>query len=107
MSIGWHFARREKGTPGGVPTLDEPRGYNFEVDHEYFQQVASPALAARFPQFERTRGKRTMSALYGQNAFDATQIIVSWPGKPDNLYLIAGFSRKGLLFMPATGGYRD
>lgn len=30
------FRPEGKGYSGGVPTLDEPRGYNFEVDHDYF-----------------------------------------------------------------------
>jgi hypothetical protein len=38
------FRPEGKGYSGGVPTLDEPRGYNFDIDHEYFQQVVWPAL---------------------------------------------------------------
>src|SRR5262249_40985712 len=52
------FCPEGKGYSGGVPNLDE--GYNFEVDHDYFQQVVWPALAARFPQFERSKEKNTM-----------------------------------------------
>src|SRR5258708_20324222 len=69
------FRPEGKGYSGGVPTLDEPRGYNFEIDHEYFQQVVWPALAARFPQFERTKEKNTMTGLYAQNEFNPTPII--------------------------------
>jgi FAD-dependent oxidoreductase domain-containing protein 1 len=78
------FRPEGKGYSGGVPNLDEPRGYNFDVDHDYFQQVVWPALAARFPQFERTKEKNTMSGLYDQNEFDATPIVGPWTGKLDN-----------------------
>jgi glycine/D-amino acid oxidase-like deaminating enzyme len=97
------FRPEGKGYSGGVPNLDEPRGYNFEIDHEYFQQVVWPALAARFPQFERTKEKNTMSGLYDQNEFDATPIIGSRTGKIDNFYLMAGFSGHGLMHAPGCG----
>jgi glycine/D-amino acid oxidase-like deaminating enzyme len=97
------FRPEGKGYSGGVPNLDEPRGYNFEVDHDYFQQVVWPALAARFPQFERSKEKNTMSGLYDQNEFDATPIIGPWTGKLDNFYLMAGFSGHGLMHAPGCG----
>jgi glycine/D-amino acid oxidase-like deaminating enzyme len=97
------FRPEGKGYSGGVPNLDEPRGYNFDVDHDYFQQVVWPALAARFPQFERSKEKNAMSGLYDQNEFDATPIIGSWAGKLDNFYLMAGFSGHGLMHAPGCG----
>jgi FAD-dependent oxidoreductase domain-containing protein 1 len=97
------FRPEGKGYSGGVPNLDEPRGYNFDVDHDYFQQVVWPALAARFPQFERTKEKNTMSGLYDQNEFDATPIVGPWTGKLDNFYLMAGFSGHGLMHAPGCG----
>lgn len=97
------FRPEGKGYSGGVPTLDEPRGFNFEVDHGYFEQVVWPALAARFPQFERTKEKNTMPGLYDQNAFDASPIIGPWSDHLDNLYLVAGFSGHGLMHAPGCG----
>jgi glycine/D-amino acid oxidase-like deaminating enzyme len=97
------FRPEGKGYSGGVPTLDEPRGFNFEIDHGYFEQVVWPALAARFPQFERTREKNTMPGLYDQNEFDASPIIDSWSGHLDNFYLMAGFSGHGLMHAPGCG----
>jgi FAD-dependent oxidoreductase domain-containing protein 1 len=97
------FRPEGKGYSGGVPTLDEPRGFNFEVDRAYFERVVWPALAARFPQFERTKEKNTMSGLYDQNEFDATPIIGSWVGNIENLYLMAGFSGHGLMHAPGCG----
>ena len=97
------FRPEGKGYSGGVPNLDEPRGYNFDIDHDYFQQVVWPALAARFPQFERSKEKNTMSGLYDQNEFDATPILGPWTGKLDNFYLMAGFSGHGLMHAPGCG----
>jgi FAD-dependent oxidoreductase domain-containing protein 1 len=97
------FRPEGKGYSGGVSSLDEPRGYNFEIDHAYFQEVVWPALAARFPQFERTKEKNAMSGLYDQNEFDGTPIIGSWTGKLDNFYLMAGFSGHGLMHAPGCG----
>jgi FAD-dependent oxidoreductase domain-containing protein 1 len=97
------FRPEGKGYSGGVPTLDERRGFNFDVDHAYFQQVVWPALAARFPQFERTKEKNTMSGLYDQNEFDATPIIGPWTGEIDNFLLMAGFSGHGLMHAPGCG----
>jgi FAD-dependent oxidoreductase domain-containing protein 1 len=97
------FRPEGKGYSGGVPTLDEPRGFNFEVDHGYFENVVWPALAARFPQFERTKEKNVMSGLYDQNDFDASPIIGPWSGKLDNFHLCAGFSGHGLMHAPGCG----
>jgi FAD-dependent oxidoreductase domain-containing protein 1 len=97
------FRPEGKGYSGGVPTLDEPRGYNFEVDHAYFEQVVWPALAARFPQFERTKEKNVLPGLYDQNKFDATPIVGPWSGELENFYLMAGFSGHGLMHAPGCG----
>lgn len=84
--------------------LDEPRGCNFDVDHGAFERVVWPALAARFPQFARTKERRVMSGLHDQNELDATPIIGAWSGRLDNFYLMAGFSGHGLMHVPGCGG---
>jgi FAD-dependent oxidoreductase domain-containing protein 1 len=102
------FRPEGKGYSGGVPTLDEPRGYNFEVDHSYFDEVVWPVLAHRFPQFEKTKCKATLPGLYDQNDFDGNPIIGPWEGGSGegncaNFYLAAGFSGHGLMHAPACG----
>ncbi|MBV8447516.1 MAG: FAD-binding oxidoreductase [Hyphomicrobiales bacterium] len=99
------LAFRPEGTgyTGGVPSLLEPRGYNFEVDHNYFDDVVWPALAHRFPQFEKTRCKSTMPGLYDQNDFDGNPIIGPWSVECENFYIAAGFSGHGLMHAPACG----
>lgn len=97
------FRPEGKGYTGGVPSLAEPRGYNFEVDHSYFESSVWPALAHRFPQFERTKCHSTMPGLYDQNDLDGNPIIGPWTGECQNFYMAAGFSGHGLMHAPATG----
>jgi glycine/D-amino acid oxidase-like deaminating enzyme len=91
------------GYSGGVPTLEEPRGYNFETDHDYFEEIVWPALAHRFPQFERTKCKATLPGLYDQNDFDGNMIIGSGADKLENFHMLAGFSGHGLMHAPGCG----
>jgi glycine/D-amino acid oxidase-like deaminating enzyme len=97
------FRPEGKGYSGGVPTLNEPRGLNFDVDYGYFDEHVWPALAHRFPQFERTKCKSTMPGLYDQNDFDGNPIIGPWSGGCENFYMAAGFSGHGLMHAPGTG----
>jgi glycine/D-amino acid oxidase-like deaminating enzyme len=97
------FRPEGKGYTGGVPTTDEPRGFNFEVDHGYFERVVWPALAHRFPAFERTREISVMSGLYDQNDLDGNAILGPWRGRCENFLMAAGFSGHGLMHSPGVG----
>ncbi|RWB69971.1 FAD-dependent oxidoreductase [Mesorhizobium sp.] len=97
------FRPEGRGYSGGVPTLAEPRGYNFEVDHDYFENVVWPALAHRFPQFERTKCKSTLPGLYDQNDFDGNVIIGPGADGLGNFHMLAGFSGHGLMHAPGCG----
>lgn len=97
------FRPEGRGYSGGVPSLEEPRGYNFEVDHSYFETVVWPALAHRFPQFEATKCKNSLSGLYDQNDFDGNLIIGPGAGGLGNFHMLAGFSGHGLMHAPGCG----
>lgn len=99
------FRPEGSGYSGGVPTLDEPRGFNFDIDidNTYFDNVVWPALAHRFPQFERTRCTSTMPGLYDQNDFDGNVIIGPGAGGLGNFHMLAGFSGHGLMHAPGRG----
>jgi FAD-dependent oxidoreductase domain-containing protein 1 len=97
------FRPESSGYSGGVPTLQEPRGYNFDVDPTYFERVVWPALAHRFPQFARTRCKNTLPGLYDQNDFDGNAIIGPGTDGLENLHMLAGFSGHGLMHAPGCG----
>lgn len=97
------FRPEGAGYSGGVPTLAEPRGYTFDVGRSYFEDAVWPALAHRFPQFERTRCLRTLPGLYDQNDFDGNVIIGPGAGGLGNFHMLAGFSGHGLMHAPGCG----
>lgn len=97
------FRPEGRGYSGGLVDSDEPRGFNFDVDHGYFERVVWPALAERFPAFEACRCKRTWSGLYEQNELDGNPVIGAWTGTLDNFYVIGGFSGHGMMHAPAAG----
>jgi glycine/D-amino acid oxidase-like deaminating enzyme len=89
------------GFSGGLVSGEEPRGFNFEVDHDYFEREVWPALADRFPAMEAVKCHRTWSGLYEQCELDGNPII----GRcgPGNVYAINGFSGHGMMHAPAAG----
>ena len=96
------FRSEGKGFSGGLVDGDERRGFNFEVDHDYFERVVWPAVAHRFPAFEAAKCHRTWSGLYEQNELDGNPVIGAWSRVP-NLYTVAGFSGHGMMHAPAAG----
>jgi glycine/D-amino acid oxidase-like deaminating enzyme len=91
------------GYSGGVPSLEAERGYNFDIDRSYFDSVVWPALAHRFPQFERTRCFSTLPGLYDQNDFDGNVIIGPGADGLTNFHMLSGFSGHGLMHAPGCG----
>jgi FAD-dependent oxidoreductase domain-containing protein 1 len=96
------FRSEGKGFSGGLVNGNECRGFNFEVDHDYFERVVWPAAAHRFPAFEAAKCHRTWSGLYEQNELDGNPVIGRWSRAP-NLYTVAGFSGHGMMHAPAAG----
>lgn len=97
------FRSEGAGFSGGVVDGDEPRGFNFEVDHDYFERVVWPAAAHRFPALESAKCHRTWSGLYEQCELDGNPIIGNWPGRLDNFHVCTGFSGHGMMHAPAAG----
>ncbi|HTD06219.1 FAD-binding oxidoreductase [Undibacterium sp.] len=98
------FRPEGDGYSGGLVNSDEPRGFNFDVDHDYFDRVVWPALAHRFPSaFEGIKCHRTWSGLYEQCELDGNPVIGNWKGRFDNFYVLAGFSGHGMMHAPAAG----
>ena len=79
------------------------RGFDFEVDHGYFERVVWPAVAHRFPPLEAARCHRTWSGLYEVNELDGNPVIGAWNSRLPNLYTVAGFSGHGMMHAPAAG----
>lgn len=97
------FRSEGVGFSGGVVDSSEPRGFNFDVDHGYFERVVWPAVAHRFPPLEAARCHRTWAGLYEQCELDGNPIIGNWPGVLDNFHVCAGFSGHGMMHAPAAG----
>jgi FAD-dependent oxidoreductase domain-containing protein 1 len=92
-----------KGYSVGLVDSAEPRGFNFEVEPHYFEEVVWPACAARIPAFEKLRLRREWAGLYDECELDGNMILGNWPGKLDNFYVACGFSGHGLMHAPAVG----
>jgi glycine/D-amino acid oxidase-like deaminating enzyme len=97
------FRSEGSGFSGGLVDSDEPRGFNFDVDHGYFERAVWPALAHRFPAFEAAKCHRTWSGLYEQCELDGNPIIGNWPGELENFHVLTGFSGHGMMHAPAAG----
>lgn len=98
------FRPEGEGYSGGLVNFEEPRGFNFEVDHDYFEKIVWPALAHRFPSaFEGTKCHRTWSGLYEQCELDGNPVIGNWKGRLENFYVVSGFSGHGMMHAPAAG----
>lgn len=97
------FRSEGVGFSGGLVNSDEPRGFNFDVDHDYFGRVVWPAAAHRFPPLEAARCHRTWSGLYEQCELDGNPIIGNWKGQLENFYVLSGFSGHGMMHAPAAG----
>lgn len=98
------LAFRSEGTgfSGGLVDGSAQRGFDFEIDHGYFERVVWPAAAHRFPPLEAARCHRTWAGLYEVNDLDGNPVIGAWPRLP-NLYTAAGFSGHGMMHAPAAG----
>lgn len=97
------FRSEGQGFSGGLVAGDAARGYNFDVDHDYFETVVWPAVAHRFPPLEAARCHRTWSGLYEQNELDGNPVIGRWNRRLPNLLTVAGFSGHGMMHAPAAG----
>ena len=97
------FRSEGVGFSGGLVDGSATRGFDFDVDHDYFERVVWPAVAHRFPAFEGARCHRTWAGLYEQSELDGNPIIGRWNSRLRNLYTVAGFSGHGMMHAPAAG----
>lgn len=97
------FRPEGKGFSGGLVDGKARRGFNFEVDHDYWEQVVWPAVAHRFPPLEEAKHHRSWAGLYEQCELDGNAVIGAWNNGLANLYTVAGFSGHGLMHAPGAG----
>ena len=103
VSAGDGFRPEGAGYLTGISRYDEPRGFNWSVDYELFDDILWPGLARRIGAFEAVKLQRAWSCHYDQNSLDANMILGAWRGQLDNFYIACGLSGHGLQHAPAIG----
>jgi glycine/D-amino acid oxidase-like deaminating enzyme len=63
------------GFTAGLVDWNEPRGFDFEVDHTYFSRVVWPAAAHRIRAFKTLKEGSAWTGLNDQNELDANMIL--------------------------------
>lgn len=101
---GVYFRPEGTGFLCGValPEDQDPECFDFEVQHELFDDVIWPALAHRVPGFEAARVGKPWAGHYDVNTLDHNLILGAHPAL-DNLLFANGFSGHGLQQSPAVG----
>ena len=101
---GAYFRPEGEGFICGVAPSpdDDPECFDFEVQHQLFDDVLWPTLAARVPGFEALRVQRSWAGHYDMNVMDHNLILGAHP-EVENLLFANGFSGHGLQQSPAVG----
>ena len=97
------FRQEGAGFTSGLTDTDVPFGFNWEVNHDQFENRFWPVLAHRVPAFEALQVKRAWAGHYAYNYLDGNTIIGKWIGGLDNFYIATGFTGAGLQKGPAIG----
>lgn len=101
---GLLYFRHESGktilTGKSIP--DEPAGFNFEWDRDFYMDVVWPQVAERVPAFETARLIRGWAGHYAMNRLDGNAIVGRF-GDIEGFYGAVGFSGHGLQQAPAIG----
>jgi FAD-dependent oxidoreductase domain-containing protein 1 len=101
---GLLYFRHESGktilTGRSIP--DEPSGFNFEWDRDYYMDIVWPGVAERVPAFDTARLIRGWAGLYAMNRIDGNAIIGHF-ADVKGFYGAVGFSGHGLQQSPGVG----
>lgn len=88
---------------GCAPRADGPvAADDFIADHDLWEEVVWPAIAARIPQFDALRLRQFWVGHYAYNTLDQNAIIGPHP-EMGNFLMINGFSGHGFQQAPAMG----
>ncbi len=101
---GVYFRPEGSGFLCGValPEDQDPECFDFDVQHELFDDTLWPALAHRVPGFEAIRVAHAWAGHYDVNLLDHNLILGPHPALT-NLQFANGFSGHGLQQSPAVG----
>lgn len=88
---------------GGSPAPgNDAAGAPLEVQHDEWEEIVWPALAARVPAFEAAKVVNSWAGYYEYNTFDQNGIVGRHPTL-ENLIFATGFSGHGIQQSPAVG----
>ena len=90
------------GFIAGLAPQEDPDDAPLEPDHDAFEAVLWPALAARIPAFEAAKLERAWAGYYEMNVFDHNGIVGLHP-EIANLGFMNGFSGHGMQQGPVVG----
>ena len=85
-----------------VGATNRQAGFDWELDHQVFEDVLWPQLAEQCAAFEAIKLKSGWLGHYDMNRLDGNPIIDRFDEVP-NFILAAGFSGHGLMHAPAVG----
>ena len=86
----------------GHTNFNEAPGFNWELQHEVFDESLWPQLAEQCTAFETIKPRGGWVGHYDMNRLDGNPVI-DWYDKVPNFLLCAGFSGHGLQHAPAVG----
>jgi glycine/D-amino acid oxidase-like deaminating enzyme len=86
----------------GHTNFNEPGGFNWELQHQVFEESLWPQLAAQCSAFEAIKPRGGWVGHYDMNRLDGNPVI-DWYDAVPNFLLCAGFSGHGLQHAPAVG----
>ena len=84
------------------PSWRDPDDAPLEVQHDEFDDVVWPALAARVPAFEAVKPVSAWAGYYEYNTLDQNGLVGRHPAVA-NLVFANGFSGHGIQQSPAVG----
>jgi glycine/D-amino acid oxidase-like deaminating enzyme len=88
---------------GTTPALgNDPPGAPLEVQHQEWDDMVWPTLAARVPAFEAAKVVNSWAGYYEYNTFDQNGIVGRHP-EIESLIFATGFSGHGIQQSPAVG----
>ena len=84
------------------PPDQDPDGFNFAVDYDWFEERLWPRLTRWVPAFDAVKRQRAWAGHYAYNTFDRNALLGRHPAV-DNLFFATGFSGHGVQQAPAVG----